>query len=117
MKEAIYRCLAHSRGKRKTRLTCPSSAQPTTGQPPAGSSLHTGVQKAPHPAGPRAQKRSTRRHALLSLRLLLILVSLCASFLLTLAMPAVVTFLALAASHAAHVDPGGEEGESAQKIA
>src|SRR5256884_4028576 len=105
MKEAIYRCL-ESIGKRRNRLTCPSSALPTAGhQAPAGSSLessfHTWLQKAPHHAGYPAAKSNTRRCALLSLRLLLVLISLCMSFLLTLAMQSMTNTPALAVAPAA----------------
>src|SRR5262245_47697995 len=107
MKEAICSCLAHSRGKSATHLTCPSSVQPTTGQCPLAG---RGWQKPSHPAGPLTAKKSMRRYALMSMRLLLILISLCASFLLTLAVQAVTNSPVLAASNAVHADPAGDGG-------
>src|SRR2546421_5071859 len=100
MKEAIGRCLAHRRGKTKTHLSC-RTAEQTTGhkalpQSALESPFHPWLQKAfQHPGRP-AEKSNTRRCALLSLRLLLILMSLCMSSLLTLAMQAMTNAPALA---------------------
>src|SRR5437588_3382581 len=60
--------------------------------------IYRSLQKASQHAGPAAEKSNTRRCALLSLRLLLVLISLCMSFLLTLAVQAMSNSPVLAVS-------------------
>src|SRR5258707_1228852 len=102
MKETIYRSLAHRVGKIKILLTCPPTEQ-ATGHTLLRCSFSPSLQKASQHAGYPAEKSSMRRCTLLSLRLLLVLMSLCMSFLLTLA----VQTMAIPSAQAAAPDPNG----------
>ena len=111
MKEAIWGYLAKSIGKTKNLLSCRSTEQTTGRILPAsasGNSFHTWLQKVSQHTGPAAHKRNTRRCALISLRLLLVFMSVCISFLLTLAVQGMTNSPALAvASVAPTPNPNG----------
>src|SRR5258708_544095 len=101
MQETLCRYLANRRGNPKTLLTCPSLVQPTTGhQTPAGnclgSSLHTWLHTAHHHGRHLAEKRNMGR-AHISRAFLLVLMSLCIAFLLTIAVQVIATSPTLAA--------------------
>jgi len=110
MKEAIWGCRAKSIGKTKNLLICRSIEQ-TTAQTIPGSTLeksfHPWFQKASQHARPAEQKRNTRRFALISLRMLLAFMSVCISFLLTLAVQGVTSSPAGISVRAFVPDPNG----------
>src|SRR5207302_1094720 len=88
MKEAIWGCLAKRIGKMKNLLNCQAIEQMTGRTLPESASrnsFHTRLQKASQHARPTEQKRNTHRFALMSLRILLVFMSVCMSLLLTLA--------------------------------
>ena len=101
MKVPICGSLETRARKSKARLLYPSSAEQTVRQPPFahsfGSSLPTRLQKAHHHAAYCAQKRNTPRCSLAIRPLVLVLMSLCFSFLLTLIIQSVVNSPAMAA--------------------
>src|SRR4051812_15660564 len=94
MKEAIRRCLRNKIAKAKNLLICRPPEQMTGRILPESaleSSFHPWLQKVSRHVGFAGQKSDTSRCALISLRCVLIMMSLCLAFLLTIAMQAMVT--------------------------
>jgi len=110
MKEAIWRYLVNRIGSMKNLLVCRLADQ-TIGRILPGSALecsfHPMLQKAGQHASPIAHKSNTPRLTLIGRRLLLVLMSFCVSFLLTIAVQGMTTAPALAI---APPPPGGTGG-------
>src|SRR5437588_7847213 len=104
MKEAIWGYLVKRIGKMENLLSGRVTEQ-TTGRilPERASrnSFHAWSQKTSQHAGPAAQKSNTHRFALLSLRLVLVLMGFCLTFLLTIAVQCTANAPAMAAGRLA----------------